>query len=389
MNKTACKQSLRQYLRTRMVPSGMALLLAFFTLYSYFRSGPPRGWIVTGLATLLLCAPFRLSRRWYYGLTLALLIAFSSYMVWGVANRGQDRKSDRDDAVEIAASALLHGENPWSERSILNLPITTGPSTILAAIPSALLTGHVNLAAQVFWLVLFGILLAGDLANRNNRFMLAAMVMLYPRSGFLHTQLWSLEELYYPMLLYPLLWWAVLRDRPRVAGSLAALILLGRLSYLFPLAAFAGWACFRERDGWRFILHMVPAAIITVGVVLLPFLLVGGEAFWSDNFIRNAINTGGVSEIKNPLCQLQAWLHELPAAKTILSISLLGVLAGGGFLLRGQKPATPFWHMAAASLLAHTVIFLPQNPGDYILLFMIPALFAISFSKGIQNSQKI
>ncbi len=90
-------------------------------------------------------------------ITAGLVIAFA--VVYPIADSGFfGGGADRDDALNLAASELLHGRYPYSEETYLSNPISPLPGAVLLAAPFVLLG---NAAYQVFfWLPFFLIVMA-------------------------------------------------------------------------------------------------------------------------------------------------------------------------------------------------------------------------------------
>ncbi|MCX7009537.1 MAG: hypothetical protein NTY53_20215 [Kiritimatiellaeota bacterium] len=194
------------YLETAAQLTPLCALLMLLYAFDHLKATGPDGVILTGLLAVAAMHLLRLPRWFTYVLVASGLLCFFCYHVFVDAQGPQDAFSDRNEAVENAARAMLQGTNPWNARSVLGLPITTGPSSILLAVPSVKLTGRINLLTFSFWALFLGLLLAGDLLRRNGSFVLLGLLVLLPWTGVLHTLHWSLDELYYAVILLPVLW---------------------------------------------------------------------------------------------------------------------------------------------------------------------------------------
>lgn len=375
------RQECRQYLESPVsIPAFGTLLLLFYVYLNQRTDGIPAIviaiFVVVGVMALL-----RLSRRAVYAVVLAGMLGVMGHAVLVTANGDQDAYSDRDDAVEIGASALLHGENPWNHKSILGLPITTGPSSLLLAIPFVMTTGHINVLTVLVWTAFLVFLAVGDIRYRNNTLLKLCLLMAFPFIGFLHTWNWSLDELFYPAVLMPVLWLMFKRDRLVWAGVLAAFIALSRLSYLFAVFAIGIWWCLGGQRSRREYARIAAGVALFVLPVLALLLVIGGSDFLHANFMHTA-QVRGMAEQDHWLGRLipgwMPWMPKSAMGNGMLAAAL--VLAAGAGMRRVPHP---FFHAGFAMFLAHTLCF---NPGpavyDYILAFLIPLMYGIAFDPG-------
>lgn len=83
---------------------------------------------------------------------LGIIAVFS--VIYPIANKGSAvGGSDRDEALNIAATELLKGKYPYTEKTYLNNPISPMPGAVLLSIPFVMLG---NSAYQnLFWLITF------------------------------------------------------------------------------------------------------------------------------------------------------------------------------------------------------------------------------------------
>ena len=350
------------------------LLLALFAFENLKATGPD-SLILTGVLLVAGLHLLRLPRWLTYGVSLAGLIGLFGFYVFVDAQGPQDSFSDRNEAVEIAARAALHGENPWSSRSVLGLPITTGPSSILTALPFVKATGRINTLTFGYWMLFLGLLLAGDLLRRNASFVLLGLLLLSPWTGFLHTLHWSLDELYYAAILLPVLWLLLERRWLVWAGALMGFMLFSRLVYAYGLAGVGLWWLGQHRDNWKALWRIAAGAGLYLAATLFIFYLIGGHAFLTANFWKNSQMTGLVSDA-NWLAASLSWLRNLTQPPLAYLLVCL-LLAPASLLLRRVRH--PFYHFALGVFLACTVAFAPPAPADYALLFVIPLCYAIAF----------
>ena len=357
----------------RLMPVSV-LLMALYA-YENVKATAPESWCLTAVLVLLGLHLMRLPRWFIYGTWLSALIGIFGFYVFIDAQGPQDDISDRNEAVEIATGALLHGENPWNSKSILGLPITTGPSSILTAIPAVKLTGRINLLTFSYWSLFLVLLLAGDLLRRNESFVTLGLLLLFPWMGFLHTLHWSLEELYYAAILLPLLWALLSRRWLFWAGVLMGFMFFSRLAYVYGLVGVGLWWLWQSRENWRDVWRIVTGATVYIAVTLLIFYFIGGHDFLTANFWKNSQMSGLASDA-NWLAASLSWLRNLaqpPLAYLLVCLLLLPV----SWLLR--RVSHPFYHFALGSFLAITVAFAPPWPADYILLMLIPLLYGVAY----------
>lgn len=377
----------RRYLVSAISVSPAAALLMLLYSYTYLKSGPPQGWILAGAMIVLLLLAFGIS-RWivYAGIACGLAAIIGWHVIVDAQGR-QDAASDRDDAAEIAASAVLAGENPWNRRSALDLPITTGPSSILLALPVVAWTGKIDALTVAFWLVFVAGLVWADVRMTNNSFLTAALLLLFPWFGWLHTLHWGLDELYYAAILSPLLWFALARKRYGWAGLFGGFMVLSRLSYAPAVLSAGLWWLLKERRTFKDALRIGMGFVAYVTAALLLAWWLGGGDFLHHNFWLNSQKTGLQNHDNVVTAIVSALLGALPDSTwaSAAVVGLLTVLAA----LAMRRQEHPFYHMAVALVLAHTISFSPRFPMDYQLIFLVPALYGFAFSANSFSNPQI
>jgi hypothetical protein len=357
--------------------SPFAVLLLFLYVYSNLSAGGIQGGIFLFIMIVVASLLIRLPRWLVYGVIcigMTLLIHHSVF----IDARLVDRGSDRNEAVEIGTRALLQCQNPWNENSILNLPITTGPSSMMLAIPAVYFTGTIIPLSFVAWVVFVAFLLAGDIAYRNNTFPAMCLAMLFPLMGFTHAWHWALDELYYAAILTPLVWLALRQRYFVVAGSLFGFMLFSRLSYAFAILPAGLWWLLSERRRMRECILLAAGGMSYCLFMLVVLFMIGGRDFLHANFLLNS-QVACLSNDSN-------WLsHSLTFALSVLPhgmvgsamvISVIILLASIGM----RAIPHPFFHIALGLLLAHTIGFSPGFPYDYILVLVVPLMYGVAFS---------
>lgn len=150
-------EKVSNYLKSRKVPYAISVLLILGFLYQQLTGilfkKVPIDYSRMLIYTLLICLAiliFKLPRIVYYLAISIVLIIHLFYFTQIISNLNQDQYSSRDDAVELTTKAFISGENPWNNVPELDVPATTGPASILFALPTVLLFGKINYLTFVF-----------------------------------------------------------------------------------------------------------------------------------------------------------------------------------------------------------------------------------------------
>ena len=348
-------------------PFGWILLILCF--YLNFKIGLFEG-IIIGMLCLGTCVLLFRPSRWAANvLLMACMFMITQCAVLYLANGLQDVACDRDEAVEIATSQFLEGKNPWDTKTQLQLPITTGPSSIFLAVPFVLTTGKIDNLSLILWLLFFVFLFIGDMQRRNNSLPGICLLLFLPVSGFFYTLMWGLDELYYAAILSPVMWIALKRKKNFFAGLYAGFMLLSRPSYLFAVLAIGAWWLQAERRNVKDALSVFVGSAFYIVLSLGIFWLIGGTDFLHNNFLLNAqiILANDSSHIGGLSFAIRA------------AIALLAVLATCAASIPLRRLDHPFYHVALAMLLAHTFVFAPPVPESFVMLIVIPACYGAVF----------
>lgn len=341
--------------------------------------------ILSGLAAIALVLR---ARRWLVYLLLFAAIAIQVYsFVHLVANGPQDLSGSRDTAVEAAAYSLLHGQNAWNAEIGANL--TTGPTSILLALPFVALFGEINWLSFVFWIALIGSLVYIDVQYRNSTWPCLATLFLLGWAGIQYTMFWALEELYFPVL-YLLLAYALVRQRQwLLVGALFAASILTRPNYIFLIIGYCFWIHSTFPVSRRDTIKLAAGFMAASLAIVLPFVLVGGKDFWIANPWLNSTvflnarlpETSPIFSVINNIgdhMKLRAVIASRIELATLFFLSVT-------WLLRGAKH--PFWHLASAALISYAIFFLTALvTNDYTLTIVLPVMLALSM---IQPMNKI
>lgn len=188
--------------------------------------------------------------------------------------------SDRDDALNTAIAAVLHGEYPYARTTYLGNPITPLPGALLLALPFWLLG---NSAFQaVAWLAVWSAVLLGARRSWLTVFAIAAST-LSPEA--LRETLTGGDLLangvYVALAIWFTLQTAQCKAPSPVCMSLATLLLgvalTSRPNFLMLLPIV--FAAVARQSGWRCALHLVGGACAVGFALALPFYFHAPEAF--------------------------------------------------------------------------------------------------------------
>lgn len=388
MTNVLPRESLR-YLQSRpsAVWSSWLMLLIGFDLYTILTNPEPYPYsIYIALLEIIIAAAVLLHRgRWLVYILLLVALVIHLFTFTHIVSEGaQDSGSTRDEAVEVTTRALLRGENAWNANP--GVPATTGPTGILLAVPFVLAFGKINWLSFGFWLSLVLILLWYDIGLRNSTWLILSMLFLLGWLGLEHTLYWSLEELYYPILFFPGATALAARKQEWGIGVLAAAAIWSRLNYAFLWIGFGLWYLSVFSLDKHKIFRMGIGFLMTSVVILLPFVLIGKEDLVTANPWTHALGFGMASWpdtnfVFHMLNQISVQLGAETLRWLKLGAALLLVL-GAAWMLNVARVSHPFWHVAMAAFVAHTVFWLPAYPWsrDYVLMFVLPAMLGISMT---------
>ena len=379
-NLVACPNYLKSPIRFFGIP--VALILVYIYEILTKPDPYPNAFGVVLLLVITVCLIIFRRPRWITYAFLLIALTAHIFVFENLISKGeQDPVSTRDEAVEVAARSILDGQNAWNKD--VGAPITTGPASILIALPFIFMFGEINWLSFLFWMIFSLILLWFDLRHQNNSWPVMAMFIILGYFGIGQTLYWSLDELYYPFLYLTLAYFLVGQGNFFIVGMLTAAVLLSRFSYFFMIIGFGLWILFNFPLNGRHLFKMGLGFILGAVAILLPFVIVGGKDFWINNSWNVAFNISGGTWPDNNL--FFKFLNHLntqfgPVAmrwvKLGLTLSFMIPLSWG---LRLLKVPHPFWHITFGAFLAHTIVWLPVHlPVDYALIFVLPAMLAIS-----------
>jgi len=377
------------YLRSRAIPYAFPLAaLMLILLYQIFTFPQNFSGKIVYALLLSLLALFLKAPRWMLHLLLLGGLLLHIYFYTQVASRGEiDAISTRDDAVEAATKVFLRGENPWNHTVGLGAQATTGPASILVALPWVYLFGEINWLASLFWIMFFLILWLGDIRWRNNTFPVLVLLFIMGVFGFWHTLFASLDELYFPYLFFVTAYACILTGRPFLAGALFATIVLFRLNHVFTMLGFLFWYWSDKRFSFQNLLKLGIGFMVGAVFILTPFVIIGGQEFFTANnpFVR-AFSLSGASWPESHF--IFSALNALgtligPGGLRVVKLGLvLGMMLGVTWRVRPLRLHHPFWHVTVGAFLAHTLAWFPAEVSmDYALTFVLPAFIAVAFTE--------
>jgi hypothetical protein len=221
--------------------------------------------------------------RWLAALTFAaLLLLFALlYPLANAAVLGQG--SDRDEALNLAATELLHGRYPYYPRTYLfNNPISPLPGAVLLATPFVILG---NSAYQnFFWLLAFFLVAARQLRDQHHALLLLWTILAL--SPLVIKELINGSDLLanplYVLVAILLSLEAANKPARQVAARLAPALFLGlalssRANFLFLLPLLL--SALKQRAGWPYAIRFISLTLLTFALVTLPFYLYDPQGF--------------------------------------------------------------------------------------------------------------
>jgi hypothetical protein len=212
---------------------------------------------------------------------LGLLVAFA--IVYPVANSGlMGSGSDRDEALNIAATELVHLRYPYYNKTYLGGPISPLPGAIILAIPFVLLG---NSAYQnFFWLMAFFLTIKSYL--KDGRLTLILIWYILGLSPEILREFITggdgLGNSIYILIFILLLIRLISQSNKSKFLKIIFAILLGiglssrpHLILLVPLV----FSLLIQNNGWRIAAKYMLLTCTVLGAVTLPFYLYDSQAF--------------------------------------------------------------------------------------------------------------
>jgi hypothetical protein len=205
---------------------------------------------------------------------LALLIIIAGFaIIYPRVNTHQPgRGSDRDEALNVGVSEMLHGRYPYHARTYLDAAISPGPGALVQSIPFWLIG---NSAYQNFFWIPVATLVAGMLMNdlRLSVVMMALTLILCPTMVLL--EIFSGGDYFANSLYIMTAACLCLMSRSSMqlilSGALLGILLSSRANYVFIVPIIMAFLA-RDR-GWRAALTCLIALLAALLALTLPFYL--------------------------------------------------------------------------------------------------------------------
>jgi hypothetical protein len=223
--------------------------------------------------------------RWAFGLLLVSFLILAVFVValYPIANSGiMGGGSDGDDALDVAASTLLHGQYPYYPRTYLGNPISPLPGSVLLAAPFVLLGGSAY--QNLFWLLLFCATTGVQLRSASQALLLL-WVMLLLAPALLHTLAIGSDYVANGIFVLLMAWWLTRWVQQPGRGRVVTLLLAALLGVglasraqfilLLPLV----YSALGRRIGWRSAAGVMAVTATTLAATTLPFLLYDPAGF--------------------------------------------------------------------------------------------------------------
>ncbi len=374
------------YLQERRSLPPLAIFALIYTIFEALLWHTPHASWALGALVAAAIAAIASAPRW----TVYLALAFAFVLVTSdrsEAARGpHDRQSDRDEAAEQATTRFLHRQNPWLLRTSLGNQITSGPGTVVLALPWVAASGQIDGLTFLFWLTMAALFLAGDLRQHNGAFPTLVLLYLIGELNLSAGQYWSHEELAYGVPFMALAWYATTRRWFVTAGALAAYAVAIRLSYAYVGLGLLAWLVCERRATWRELARLAAGGLATLATLFVLFFIVLRQQLFVDGPF--AIAAAKAAQAWPPDNFLYVWLSatigRLPArvgtwVRTLLVAIALFVPA---WRLRNRPAGHPFWYMAGGHLAAFALVAAVSGrfANDYVMPLVLLGFLGVAFS---------
>jgi hypothetical protein len=257
----------------------------------YFGTSGALMYYAFGCALLLVCTNhltrplYRMNERHSTGLAVGtlffIMIAFSwVYPIFDSPSRRGG--SDREEALNLSATQLLHGRYPYYPKTQLGNPISPLPGAVLLALPFVLLG---NSAYQnLFWLTMLYITLKSYFGDGRKALLLCWLVLLFCPIALLDILTggdFFTNSIYVLILMLYLV--RVVPDPTRaiseklLASALLGLAVSSRANYLLLLPVV--FSTLVQHSGWKPAIQYLGLTCLTAGVLTIPFYLYDPAGF--------------------------------------------------------------------------------------------------------------
>ena len=212
---------------------------------------------------------------------LGLVLVFS--ILYPIAQAGiVGGGSDQDDALNIAATELIHGRYPYYPKTYLDNPIAPLPGAIILAVPFVLLG---NSAYQnIFWLTVFFLAVKSYLKSGSSSLALMWTILILSPS-VLQNVVTGVDHPANTIYILVFMWWMVISiSKSDVATwkKLVPSVLLGiglssRSNFILILPLL--FSTLVQTAGWKPAIKYIAVTGIVFGAITVPFWLYDPRGF--------------------------------------------------------------------------------------------------------------
>ena len=213
---------------------------------------------------------------WLAVLTLlGLVLVFS--ILYPIAQAGLvGGGSDQDDALNVAATELIHGRYPYYAKTYLDNPIAPLPGAVILAVPFVLLG---NSAFQnIFWLTVFFLAVKSYLKSSSLSLALLWTILIFSPS-VLQNVVTGGDHPANTIYILLFMWWMVIsvsKSDVTTWKKLVPSVLLGiglssRSNFILILPLL--FSTLVQTAGWKPAIKYISITGIGLGVITLPFWL--------------------------------------------------------------------------------------------------------------------
>jgi hypothetical protein len=238
--------------------------LGWFALYGYA--------VITALVVMLwLRRPrnFPASNRavtWGAATTMAVVTATFLLVYPRVNSQIPGQGSDDDDALNVGAIALVHGQSPYTQRTYLGNALHQMPGSFVLALPFVL--AGTSALQNLFWLPMFFLAVRTETRDGPAALQLAWLVLaLSP--VVLQQVVTGTGHVSNTISVALGLWWLTRTAHRDLAAVLWGIALASRANFLLLVPLAFGWL--RQKHGWTEAIRATALTVATVVGLTLPF----------------------------------------------------------------------------------------------------------------------
>jgi hypothetical protein len=213
----------------------------------------------------------------FLGLVLVFSILYPMAQA-GIVGGG----SDQDDALNIAATELIHGRYPYYPKTYLDNPIAPLPGAVILAVPFVLLG---NSAYQnIFWLAVFFLAVKSYLNSSSSSLALLWTILIFSPS-VLQNVVTGVDHPANTIYVLLFIWWMVLSIsksdltiwKKLVPSALLGIGLSSRSNFILLLPLL--FSTLVQTAGWKPAIKYIAVTGLVFGAITLPFWLYDPRGF--------------------------------------------------------------------------------------------------------------